>query len=323
MDTILQLRGVSKRFGKKTVLNDVDLDVKSGEIFGIIGMSGAGKTTLLETLIGFIKPEKGTIMFQPRVAKTVLPEQVSLVSITKQPKIVKTMFGFATQEPSFYEKLTIEENMKYFSSLYNLPKEAIANNINSILDFVDLADEKHSLAGELSGGMQKRLDVACSLLNDPAILILDEPTADLDPVSRKHIWALIKKINEKGTTILISSHFLDEMDALCDRIALIHDKTIVHRGTADELRVEYDKNVEIHLETESADYDNIIKKLKDFHASKIRKEGSKLIMFAKDSESVLHKLLHIIEDEKEVLVDVDVRKPSLDEVFESMVNKKK
>lgn len=319
MNIILQTRGVSKSFGKKEVLKDIDLDIRAGEIYGIIGMSGAGKTTLLELLIGFLNPDKGNIMFQPRVSNTVLPEEAQLVSLKKGMRIVKKMFGFATQEPSFYEKLTVEENMRYFASLYDLSKEATNNNINSILEFVDLANERHTLAGELSGGMQKRLDIACSLLNDPQILILDEPTADLDPISRKHIWDLIKKINAKGTTIIISSHFLDEMDVLCNRIALIHNHEVIHKGTPDELRKKYTENYEIHLRTEPGDYAKIANKLKDNSISKIVHQPPKLIIFTNDSERVLHKLIHVLEETKENMIDVDVRKPSLDEVFESIV----
>lgn len=322
MDTILQIRGLSKSFGKKQVLDAVDLDINSGEIFGVIGMSGAGKTTLLEILIGFIKPDNGTIMFIPRVTTSAVPENTSPVSITKEPDTIKKIFGFATQEPSFYDKLTVEENLRYFASLYNLKKEDIANKINSILDFVDLSDEKQTLAGDLSGGMKKRLDIACSLINNPSILILDEPTADLDPVSRKHIWNLIKKINAQGSTIIVSSHFLEEMDILCNRIAWLHNKKIIHKGTTDELRTKYTQTQEIHLETVSGNYDKIIAGLAGLDIFKIDKQLPKLMLFTKDSENVLHKLLHLIEDNKETVVSIDIKKPSLDEVFESLIKEK-
>ena len=321
MDTVLQIRGINKKFGKKEVLQNIDLDIKAGEIFGIIGMSGAGKTTLLEILIGFITPDHGTMMFLPKAANIDLPKSPTLISVAKEPYIIKKTFGFATQEPSFYDKLTVEENLKYFASLYGIKQEEIEKKIDSILNFVDLPNEKATLAGELSGGMQKRLDIACSLVNDPKVLILDEPTADLDPISRKHIWDLIKRINKEGSTIIIASHFLEEMDVLCDRIAWLHNKTVIHRGTPDELRKRYTQNKEIHLETESAHYEKLIKHLKSSSIKKIITKPPKLILFTDDAEKALKKLLQAIDYTKETIVSVNVAKPSLDEVFESIVKK--
>ena len=180
---IVKIIGVSKSFGSKNVLDSIDLDINDGEIFGIIGRSGAGKTTLLESLVGFVPVTKGEISY-----KSDENGIYNFVSILENSDQVKRSIGFSTQTPSFYEKLTVKENLEYFASLYDIPKKFIAERIKKIIELVELNGEENTISENLSGGMQKRLDIACSIINDPKILILDEPTADLDPVLRKHIW---------------------------------------------------------------------------------------------------------------------------------------
>ena len=187
---ILKLEKINKKYGKFIVLNNVNVAVQVGEIFGIIGPSGSGKTTLLHTMIGFIKPDTGKVLFNNNL------ENDNFVPVIKNLDYIKKRIGFAAQHPSFYEKLTVFENLDYFGALYNLSKEARLTNINTLLELVELDHAKNIISKNLSGGMQRRLDIACSLIHHPDLLILDEPTSDLDPVLAKHIWNLIKKINK-------------------------------------------------------------------------------------------------------------------------------
>jgi len=180
----IQLTGISKIFNKNIVLEDLNLSVGYGEILGIIGKSGSGKTTLLNIIIGFLKPDKGSVIFQSR-------------NIHKDEINVDTQFGFASQEFSFYDKLTVDENLRYFGSLYKIKDKTLDQRIPELLKFVDLEDKRNLLASNLSTGMKKRLDIACSLIHDPKILILDEPTSDLDTFLRRDIIALLKKSIKK------------------------------------------------------------------------------------------------------------------------------
>lgn len=314
---ILKIRGVSKSFGSKQVLDNVDLEVNEGEIFGVIGPSGAGKTTLLEAMVGFVPLNSGDISYRAENSAV-----VNFISIKKDFESIKNQIGFSTQTPSFYDKLTVKENLEYFAKLYNIRDEFIQQRISKILDLIELTGEEKTLAGELSGGMQKRLDIACSLINDPKILILDEPTADLDPLLRKHIWKLIKKINSMGKTVIVSSHFLEEIDELCTRIGLIHNKSIILSGTPTEMRNKYPYTQEIVLQLASRNYQKIALQLKGLPINKAIIRGDKMVIYTAKSDILLKGLMNVINKEREEVIELTVQKPTLDEVFTAIVNKK-
>jgi ABC-2 type transport system ATP-binding protein len=312
---IVKIRGVSKSFGQKLVLDSIDLDINEGEIFGIIGASGAGKTTLLESLIGFFPTTKGEIAY-----RTDDHGVFAFLSLKKDPRI-KQEIGFASQEPSFYERLTVKENLAYFATLYDIPRQFTEQRIKKIIDLVELTGEENTLAGELSGGMQKRLDIACSLINDPKILILDEPTADLDPLLRKHIWRLVKKINSLGKTVIISSHFLDEIESLCHRIAIIHDKTVAHIGTAEELRRNYAYDKEVVVNLASQNYQRVASLLHGMPVTKIVVRNNKMVIYTKEAERILKKLIDVLDKEREDVLELEVQRPPLDEIFASIISR--
>ncbi len=311
MDNQIQIKNLTKKFGEHTVLRDVSLDIPFQKIFGIIGESGSGKTTLLKTIIGFWRFEDGEILYENR-------------NLEKDKGFIKQIVGFATQENCVYPKLTVKENLEYFGSLSNVPSSTLKGNIEKVIRFVNLQDSTNKLAENLSGGMQRRLDIACALVHNPRILILDEPTEDLDPLLRRDILNLIRKINLNETTIIITSHLLHEAEQLCDRIAILHEGRILKSGTPDQLKDAYTKSEEIHLITQSRDYDKLTKFAKGKFKTKIDKieiKGRKLVIYTKEAETILTFLLKKIKTEKDKLIQVDVRRPSLGEVFESLVKK--
>ena len=171
--------------------------------------------------------------------------------------------------------------------------------------------------------MQKRLCFACALIHSPKILFLDEPTSNLDPLLRKGTIELLKKINKNGTTIVIASQLLTELEQFCDRLCIIDGGRVIKEGTLDQIKKDYTPNTEIHVELLSGNYERIIKSLKErqIKIPKIAYEGRKLIIYTPEAEKTLHNLLHIIEKNKETLLDIDLNKPSISEVFESLVKK--
>ena len=223
---LLQLKGVSKRFGTRVVLDNVSLNVEEGEILGIVGMNGSGKTTLLKLFVGYYQPSKGAITYRGR-------------SLEHVKKDMLREIGFTAQESSFYPKLTVEENLLYFGSLYGLSGVLLTEHVERMLAFLDLMNQRHQLSEQLSGGMQRRLEMACSLVHDPKVLILDEPTEDLDPLLRRDILGLIKKVNDLGTTIILTSHLLGDVEALCDRIVVLHQGKVLRIGNVEQLRKLY------------------------------------------------------------------------------------
>ena len=209
--------------------------------------------------------------------------------------------------------------MYYFGTLYGLSRKETHENTKEILRLVELEEAKNVLAQNLSGGMQRRLDLACSMIHRPKVLILDEPTEDLDPSLRREIVDVIKKINKQGTTVMITSHLLEDVENLCDIIAVLHNHKVLHIGSVDDLRKLYGKQEEIHVEISSGNYERIIQfaSLKDYE-----KEENKLIVYTAEAEKTLHMILHIIENDKERLIYADIRKPGLPEVFKALTRKK-
>ncbi len=313
-EPIFKIQNVTKSFGDHTVLEDVSFDIKKGEIFGIIGASGSGKTTVLNTIIGFIRPEQGDVSFRFEHLLD-FEKAVAFRSVFKKQQAVKKMFGFASQMPSFYKNLTLRENLEYFGALYNLSKDALKTNIETLLNLMELKSYEHMKAKNLSGGMERRLDIACSLIHDPAVLILDEPTADLDPLLRDHIWTLIKKVNKKGTTIILASHHLAEIENLCSRIAILKDKKVIDVASPDAIKNKYSKIQEIHLESYPGNYDKIIEKLTAKHIKKHETKGTRLTLFTEKPQKVFHELFNVLDKRKEQIIDIKVGKPSLDDIF--------
>ncbi|PIN69487.1 hypothetical protein COV93_05395 [Candidatus Woesearchaeota archaeon CG11_big_fil_rev_8_21_14_0_20_43_8] len=320
---IIRYESVSKNFGKRIILDNVSFSIKQGEIFGIVGMSGSGKTTLLNLLIGFIEPEMGDIKFLSDLSSNIDSDGVYL-STMQYKKEVKNMFGFAAQTPSFYERLTCEENLDYFGCMHDIKRGVRKTNTKILLQLMGLHDSAKKLGCELSGGMQKRLDIACTLVNDPKVLILDEPTSNLDPILRKQMWELIRKINAGGTTIIMASHFIDEIESLCDRVIIVHNGKITDLGSPSELRTLHPETEDILLQSSPGDHQKIIKRLKDVKSSisRISKVGNKLCITTTKSEAVLHKILHALEASGEILLELEINKSSITDIFEKIIKEK-
>ena len=316
-EPIFKIENVVKKFGTYTILDNITFDIRKGEIFGIIGPSGSGKTTLLNVLIGFLRPDEGDVLFR---FEHLLDFQKAMTfrSVFDKQKSVKRIYGFASQVPSFYENLTLRENLEYFGSLYDLSKDALKTNIETLLNLMNLKKYENMAAKNLSGGMERRLDIACALIHDPAVLLLDEPTADLDPVLREHIWTLVKKINKKGTTIILASHHLTELEDMCSRIAILKNKQLIDVASPEAIKNKYSKIQEIHLECYPGKYDKITSKLPKKYVDKWEVQGSKLAIYSDKPQKVLHSLFDILKKAKEEIIDLKLGRASLDDVFISL-----
>jgi len=198
---VISLRGVSKAFGKKQVLRNIGLSINSGELVGLIGKSGSGKSVLIKVIIGFLKPDTGDILI----------------------KIGRDKINFSMQGNSIHSYLTVKQNLKYFSKMYDLPRKERKAIIEDILNKLNLREFEDVLVKKLSGGTQKRVDIGCSLLNNPDILILDEPFLGLDPDLVNRLAGLVFELNKKGKTIIISSHDIEMLKRICSKFILINN----------------------------------------------------------------------------------------------------
>jgi ABC-2 type transport system ATP-binding protein len=321
--TLIRVSGVSKSFGKHVVLSELDLDIRSGEIFGVVGMSGVGKSTLLNLVVGAINPDSGDVSFRLDHLLRLSDSAAQFRSVFRSAFDIRRMVGFASQSPSFYPLLTVYENLDYFGSLYGLSKDSRRSNIDALLLFLDLDDSAKVLAKNLSGGMQKRLDIGCALMHDPKVLVMDEPTADLDPILREQMWDIIRAINSKGTTIIIASHFLDELEFLCDRIGLLFDGKMRFIDSPENFKKRFSKATEIEIITSPGNYKHILSSLGKNNVVASSIHGRKLVIRAGNLASVLANLLKVVERSGEKLIHIEVKEPSMREAFGMLVNEQR
>ena len=210
MTGVIEATGLIKRYGDLTAVNGVSLSVPEGSFFGIIGPNGAGKTTLLEMIEGIREPDEGEA--------TIFGEKVW----PRNPKLLPRM-GVQLQASAFFERLTVEEQLQTFADLYG----AGTDRVNAMIDLVGLEEKRKTRTEDLSGGQAQRLSIACSLVHDPEVLFLDEPTAALDPQARRNLWDLLRAVNDEGRTVILTTHYMDEAELLCDQIAIIDHGTIL------------------------------------------------------------------------------------------------
>lgn len=324
-EPILRVQNISKSFGHISILKGINLDVMPGEILGIIGASGSGKTTLLNTIIGFFRPDEGDVYFLSH-----LNNNSSYKSIYSNKYEAKHLYGFAAQHPSFYENLTVRENLEYFGKLYDLDQETLNENIKTLLKIMNLESSEQVLAKNLSGGMERRLDISCSLVHNPKVLILDEPTADLDPTLRSHIIKMIGKINKQGTTVILSSHHLEELETMCDRVAIIKDDGIIAIGNPEQLKKDYSKYEEIFLRCSPGNYDKIAKSVSSKFKGIVKGhkiENKELVLYCTDPKKHLSNIIKHVESSGEKIRSMKFARPSLDQIFLNMdpdlIDKKK
>jgi ABC transporter related protein len=209
MSNIIDVHGLTKRYGDQTVVKGIDFSVEKGEIFGILGPNGAGKTTTLEMLEALRTIDDGTAV-------------IDGIDVAKHPKKIKDIIGIQLQSTNFYDHLTLTEQLKMFASLYGSKVDVAA-----LLAKVQLTEKARNYVEQLSGGQKQRFAIASTLVNSPKVLFLDEPTTGLDPQARRNLWELIKQIREEGVTIVLTTHYMDEAELLCDRLAIMDNGQII------------------------------------------------------------------------------------------------
>jgi len=220
---IIKVISISKSFGNIAAIKNVSFSIEKGEIFGILGPNGAGKSTIVNILNTLVKPDKGDVI-------------IDEVNIKENGDTIKLIMGVVPQEIALYEEMTAYENLIFWGGLYNIPKSELKANANRTLEMVDLSNRKNDRIKTFSGGMKRRINIACSLLHNPKILVLDEPTVGVDPQNRNHIFEVIERLNREGMTIIYTTHYLEEAERFCKTIAIIDVGRIIAQGTLKELR---------------------------------------------------------------------------------------
>lgn len=219
------VKNLKKSYGDVEAVKDVSFSIESGEIFGLLGPNGAGKTTTIRCLCTLMTPDAGELMLNG-------------VSVLKEPKAARRMLGYIAQEVALDKVLTGRELLELQAAIYHLPKAKAKSRIEEMLKLLEIADIADKQSGTYSGGQKKRLDLAAGLLHQPAVLVLDEPTVGLDIESRSAVWKFLRQLRDEGTTILLTSHYLEEVDALAGRVAIIDAGKVISTGTPTELKAQ-------------------------------------------------------------------------------------
>jgi len=231
---LASMRNVIKRYGELAVVDHLDLEVIEGEVLGLLGPNGAGKSTTINMLCGLINADAGDVML--------FGQKQSVKNLDARRGL-----GLVTQHITLFSELSVLENLRYVGGLYGLRGSELNERVEEVLAFIDLKDHVKKKPKQLSGGMQRRLNIGCALVHRPKLLIMDEPTVGIDPQSRNHILESVKKLAENGTTVIYTSHYMEEVQAVCDRIVIMDMGRVIAEGTVDELIRRASHESTVHL----------------------------------------------------------------------------
>jgi ABC-2 type transport system ATP-binding protein len=294
-EPVVRVRGLIKRYGELVAVDGIDFDVAAGEIFALLGPNGAGKTTTVEILEGLRVPDAGTA--------TVLGEEVA----TGADRI-KSRIGVSLQTAALYPKLTVTELIDLFASFY--PK---ARPTNELIDLLELGERRNARSQELSGGQRQRLGVALALVNEPELVFLDEPTTGLDPAARRALWDIILGLKAAGRTVFLTTHYLEEAEILCDRVAIMDHGHILEMGTVDELVSKRFKDRAVRLDATDALTDAELGGLPA--VSEVRRDEGDLLIYTRDVGATIGALLDLTDAKGIEAKGLNVRKATLEDVF--------
>lgn len=300
MANVIEVKNLVKKYDKLIAVNDISFSVKKGEIFGLLGENGAGKTTTLEMIEGLRKPTSGDI-------------EVLGCNIKHKLNDIKEKIGIQLQSSAYYHYLTLKEILELFGSFY-----AKNEDPKHLLSIVNLSEKANSFVGNLSGGQRQRFSIIASLINDPEIVFLDEPTTGLDPIARRHLWDIITDIKEKGKTIILTTHYMEEAEVLCDRIAIMEKGQIVALDTTHKLIERADNPFKINFIARSIKEADIKKLEKLGHLSNIAGKKYNFELRLKKQTDV-NNALGIIHEQN--LEGLTVGRASLEDVFVELTGK--
>jgi ABC-2 type transport system ATP-binding protein len=302
MTDMLACTGLSKRYGDVLAVQDVGFSIAPGEAYGLLGPNGAGKTTTISMLVGLQRPDAGNVV-------------VDGIDLGADPLAAKARIGYVPQEIALYPELTGRENLRFFGRLFGLPRRSLAGRIDEVLELVGLTDRADGKLGTYSGGMQRRINIGAALLHRPQVLILDEPTVGVDPQSRKAILDGVERLVADGMALLYTSHYMEEVERICDRVGIIDHGRIVAEGTRQELVAMVGSADKVEL-TLDGDVDAAFEKLQTLEGvvEGVRTGACEVRLLAEGGRYVLPAIITAVEGIATVTA-VQVIEPDLEATF--------
>ncbi|MED0964641.1 ABC transporter ATP-binding protein [Bacillus paramycoides] len=298
----LEIKNLTKKFGDFIAVDNMSLSIKEGEIFGFLGSNGAGKSTTINMIAGLLRSNEGEISILGK-------------NIKKNNRFAKMNIGIVPQDIAIYEELTAYENVKFFAGLYGLRGAELKARVEEALQFVGLSDKQKSYPKNFSGGMKRRLNIACAIAHRPKLIIMDEPTVGIDPQSRNYILQSVRKLNEMGSTIIYTSHYMEEVEEICTKIAIVDHGKVIAEGTKEQLKAIITDTKDIWIEVKSVE--NLdVEKLKEINGVKAVQIEENVIKVNSDAGlNNLNKIIqHFINHDVEIR-SLEEQAPNLETVF--------
>lgn len=308
MNNIIEIKHLTKTYNKLIAINDLSFTVKEGEILGLLGPNGSGKSTTINCILSLLKFQNGSIKI---FGKEMTPDSYE----------TKSQIGVIFQEVAVFEELTVYENIDYFCGLYIKDKNTRMEYIEDAINLVGLQDFKKFYPKQLSGGLLRRLNIACGIAHKPKLIILDEPTVAVDPQSRNNILDGIKKLRDSGATIIYTTHYMEEAEILCDRIIILDKGKILATGDKDELKALANIEEKITIEIDSIS-PTILEEIKSFkNVAEVTKTRTNLIITYKKGKNNLIDLIDYLKENKITYSKIFSERPTLNDVFLELTGK--
>jgi len=304
---MIRISHLSKNFNDLKAVDDISFNIKRGEIFGLLGPNGAGKTTTINMLSTLLKCTKGSI-------------KIDNTNLIVYPEACKKIIGVVPQEIALYTNFSAYDNLFFWGRLYKIPTKILKQRIDEMLELIGLTERKNELIKNYSGGMKRRINIAAGLLHSPKILFMDEPTVGVDPQSRNRIFEIVETLNKHGVTIVYTSHYMEEIERLCNRIGIIDEGKIVAIGTKEELKKQCPIEEKISILFNATSENDLEQKVKELPFNIKLKQN--LIEVACDINKDLTKIISFCNTNKLEIKDINLEKVNLENVFLSLTGKK-
>lgn len=306
---IVEINNLVKRYKDFIAVDNLSLSIKEGEIFGLLGPNGAGKTTTINTILGLSKKDSGEVKIFGK-------------NMDKYEEDIKRNIGVVPQNIAVFNDLTAYENVEFFARLYGLRGKLLKERVEEALEFTGLLDRKKDYPGKYSGGMQRRLNIACAIVHKPKLIIMDEPTVGIDPQSRNHILNSVKKLNEGGSTVIYTSHYMEEIEELCTDITIMDHGKVIAKGTKEDLKSLVSLEEKLTLTLSSVNY-TMVDEIKRISGVKdcIVEDRNITVISKKDCRN-LSRIIDAVNNSNSEILGIDVEKPSLEGVFLTLTGRK-
>lgn len=299
---LIEAKGIKKYYKKVRAVDGIDLEIRQGEILGILGPNGAGKSTAISVISSLIRPDGGDVFFKGE-------------SILKNPAAIRRVMGIVPQEVALYPDLSAAENLKFFGKLYGLRGEKLKTRMQEVLDLLELNGRAKDAVKNYSGGMKRRVNIGAALLHHPEVLIMDEPTVGIDPQSRSHILDTVKALNKKGMTIIYTSHYMEEVEQLCDRIYVMDHGKVIASGTKEDLKNLMGGDDIVSLQTDKAS-EGFLKELRgNLKVKNADQKGNSITLMVQKDCDILSDIFEAASRNGVKLKSLDIKTPTLEDVF--------